>query len=105
MKKHKINRWKRTGSYTFQKQLPIRDNRNIYDPMIGDSFFDKSLSLSEWVSLSSKIRVPSLKCKSTWKRFYKLYPHLKGMKAITGSSSSLYHGLNASTIKLKKVKK
>ena len=37
MKKHKINRWKRTGNYTFQKQLPIRDNRNIYDPMIGDS--------------------------------------------------------------------
>ena len=94
MKKHKINRWKRTGSYTFQKQLLIRDNRNIYDPMIGDAFFDNPLSLSEWVSQSSKIRVPSLKrSNAVWKRFYELFPYYR----------EHYNELTKKGIKLKKI--
>lgn len=54
---------------------------------------------------SSHIRVPSLKRKTAWKRFYKMFPDLIGKKVIHGSSVSEYHGLNKSTIKLKKVKK
>ena len=53
-----------------------------------------------------RIRVPKLKRKNAWKRFYKLYPNLKGKKVITGFSrcSSIWH-LHSSMIKLKKKKK
>ena len=63
---------------------------------------------------SSMIRVPKLKRKTAWKRFYKMFPDLKGMKVITGSSSCYSQDKdgkirqqiqNKSTIKLKKAKK
>ena len=98
--KHKINKWKRTGSYTYQKKLPVKDNRSIYGDLPGNDYYDKPLSQSE---SSSKLRVPKLCRKGAWKRFYKLFPELKGKKIIPGSSVSMHHGLNKSTIKLKKV--
>ena len=61
---------------------------------------------------SSMIRVPKLKRKTAWKRFYKMFPDLKGMKVITGSSSCYARDINGevrqqiqnkSTIKLKKM--
>lgn len=103
---NKINRWKRTGSYTFQKQLPHKDNRMIYDPLPGDGYYDSQISLGEGIECWRGVRVPSLKRKAAWKRFYKLFPHLKGKKIIHGSSQPMHaYGVNASTIKLKKVKK
>lgn len=65
-------------------------------------------------SYSSIIRVPSLKRKSAWKRFYKMYPQLVGKKSIPGRSSCYAPGADGeyrqtiqhqSTIKLKKIKK
>ena len=62
---------------------------------------------------SPQIRVPKLKRKSAWKRFYRMFPDLKGKDTITGSSSCWYRDKNGdykrgpwhySTIKLKKVK-
>ena len=98
--KRKINKWKRTGSYNYQKKLPAKDNRSIYGDMLNNGYYDKPLSQSE---NSSKLRVPKLCRKGAWKRFYKLFPELKGKKMIHGSSVSEYHGLNKSTIKLKKI--
>ena len=105
-KKHSINRYKRTGSYTYQKRLPNKDNRMIYDSLIGDSYYDEPISTGEGVENSRVVRVPSLKRKAAWKRFYKLFPHLKGKSVIHGSrQATVAYGVNASTIKLKKVKK
>lgn len=98
--KREINKWKRTGSYNYQKKLPVKDNRSIYGDMLNNGYYDKPLSQSE---NSSKLRVPKLCRKGAWKRFYKLFPELKGKKIIHGSSVSDYHGLNKSTIKLKKI--
>lgn len=62
----------------------------------------------------SALRVPKLKRKTAWKRFYKMFPDLKGMKAIQGCSSCYARDKdgemrqqiqNKSTIKLKKIKK
>ena len=95
-----------TGSYTFQKKLPEKDNYMIYDPLPGDSYNDKPISMGEAIEWGREVRVPSLKRKAAWKRFYKLFPHLKGKKIIHGSSQPMHaYGVNASTIKLKKVKK
>ena len=100
----KINRFKRTGSYNYQKPVTHKDNRNIYDELPGDCFWDGQISIGDGVEYSPSVRVPKLCRKTTWKRFYKLYPHLRGMNSITGHSSSSFHLLNPSTIKLKKVK-
>ena len=112
MKKIKIKRYghSSTGNYSFQKKLPAKDNRTIYDPLPGDRFYDGEISISEAVADAPNVRVPKLKRKTAWKRFYKLFPHLKGMKIIHGWTSSYggngyYNHLNKSTIKLKKIKK
>lgn len=108
--KRKINRWKRTGSYNTQTKLPQKDNRNIYENNLkSDSYYDKPICeedsyFAPYVGQDSRIRVPSLKRKSAWKRFYKLYPTLKGQKVITGHGVMFSH-INKSMIKLKKVKK
>lgn len=60
---------------------------------------------------SSVTRVPRLKRKSTWKRFYKMFPGLKGKTSIKGLSNSNgrhewcggNRNINTSLIKLKKV--
>lgn len=103
--KRKINRWKRTGSYNTQTKLPQKDNRNIYENNLeSDSYYDNSISLGEGIKYSRNVRVPKLKRKTAWKRFYKLFPHLKGMKVIPGSSQPCHaYGVNPSTIKLKKI--
>ena len=104
---NKTNHWKRTGSYTFQKKLPNKDNRTIYEENLdSDGYWDKPISTGEGIEHWRGVRVPSLKRKAAWKRFYKLFPHLKGKKIIHGSSQPMHaYGVNASTIKLKKVKK
>jgi hypothetical protein len=89
-------------SYTYKKDKVQKDNDLSF---IGHG--------QGWAH-SSQIRVPKLKRKTAWKRFYKMFPDLKGMKVITGSSSCYARNINgdmkqqiqnASTIKLKKVKK
>lgn len=87
----KIDYYVQRHSYSYKKSQPQKDNDLSF---IGHG--------SYW-AYSSKIRVPSLKRKSAWKRFYKMFPDLKGMKIIPGSSVSTYNGLNKSTIKLKKI--
>ena len=96
-----IDYYVQSHSYSYKKSKSQKDN-------------DLSFVCSYDPSCSSIIRVPSLKRKSAWKRFYKMYPQLKGKKSITGSSScygkdidgKYYQTIqNASTIKLKKVKK
>lgn len=88
-------------SYTYKKPQRQKDNDLSF---IGTG--------TDW-AWSPQIRVPKLKRKSAWKRFYKMFPDLKGMKTITGRSSC--HGPNergeykqmiqhSSMIKLKKVK-
>ncbi len=89
-------------SYSYKKPRTQKDNDL--------SFVGKG---EGWAHCSA-IRVPKLKRKSAWKRFYKMFPDLKGMKVITGKSSCYAPNKdgemkqqiqNASTIKLKKVKK
>lgn len=106
IKKGKVHAWHFTGTYTFQKKLPFKDNRTIYNENLSsNTWWDKPINETSWAEYDSRIRVPSLKRKNAWKRFYRLYSSLKGKKVIHGSSSSaFYKGLNKSTIKLKKIK-
>jgi len=99
---HNIDYYVQSHSYSYKKPKAQKDNDM--------SFVGKGQS---W-AYSSMIRVPKLKRKTAWKRFYKMFPDLKGMKVITGRSScygkdidgKYYQTIqNASTIKLKKLKK
>ena len=87
-------------SYTYKKPKVQKDNDL--------SFVGEGIGWSH----CSAIRVPKLKRKTAWKRFYKMFPDLKGMKVIPGKSSCYAHDKNgemkqqiqhSSTIKLKKV--
>ena len=89
-------------SYSYKKPKAQKDNDL--------SFVGEGIG---W-ACSSMIRVPKLKRKTAWKRFYKMFPGLKGMKTITGRSSCYARDADGevhqqiqhkSTIKLKKVKK
>ena len=89
-------------SYSYKKPKTQKDNDLSF---IGEG--------KCW-AYSSQIRVPRLKRKNAWKRFYKMFPDLKGMKVIKGRSSCYARDKdgemrqqiqNKSTIKLKKVKK
>lgn len=82
-------------SYSYKKPQPQKDNDLSF---VGEG--------KGW-AYSYQIRVPKLKRKTAWKRFYKMFPDLKGMKVITGNTNSYgndgkHNHLNASTIKLKK---
>ena len=88
-------------SYSYKKPKSHKDN-------------DGSFTSKYDYSHSDIIRVPSLKRKTAWKRFYKMYPQLKGKKSIPGRSSCYAPDVNGdykqtiqheSTIKLKKIKK
>lgn len=85
-------------SYSYKKPHRQKDN-------------DLSFVAEGW-AYSPKIRVPSLKRKTAWKRFYKMFPDLKGMKFIIRRSSCygkdvdgklLQQIQHSSTIKLKKM--
>jgi len=98
----KIDYYVRSHSYSYKKPQRQKDN--------DCSFIGKGES---W-AYSSHIRVPKLKRKTAWKRFYKMFPDLKGKETITGSSSCWYRDEKGeyrrgpwhySTIKLKKAKK
>lgn len=87
-------------SYTYKKPKVQKDNDLSF---VGEG--------TGW-SHCSAIRVPKLKRKTAWKRFYKMFPDLKGMKVIPGKSSCYARDKNgeikqqiqhSSTIKLKKV--
>ena len=87
-------------SYSYKKPKAQKDN---------DLSF---VGQGEGWARSSMIRVPKLKRKTAWKRFYKMFPDLKGMKVIKGSSSCYAREADGemrqqiqhtSTIKLKKV--
>lgn len=89
-------------SYSYKKPRSQKDNDMSF---VGNG--------TGWSHCSS-LRVPKLKRKTAWKRFYKMFPDLKDMKVITGNSSCYAQDINgkfrqtiqnASTIKLKKVKK
>ena len=89
-------------SYSYKKPKVQKDNDLSF---VGEG--------TGWAHCSA-LRVPKLKRKSAWKRFYKMFPDLVGMKTITGKSSCYARDIdgemrqqiqNASTIKLKKVKK
>lgn len=89
-------------SYTYKKPKVQKDNDL--------SFVGHGIG---W-AFSSQIRVPKLKRKTAWKRFYKMFPDLKGTNSIPGKSSCYARDKdgemrqqiqNKSTIKLKKVKK
>lgn len=72
-----------------------KDNYTVYKNGIGKPLYESG------AELSPKVRVLSLKRKIAWKRFYRLFPNLKGMNAIPGSMSSVVNGYGKSTIKLK----
>lgn len=89
-------------SYSYKKPKAQKDNDLSF---VGEG--------KSW-AYSSQIRVPRLKRKNAWKRFYKMFPDLVGMKTIPGRSSCYTREADgkvrqqiqhASTIKLKKVKK
>ena len=96
-----IDYYVQSHSYSYKKPKSQKDNDMSF---VGHG--------TNWAHCSM-IRVPSLKRKTAWKRFYKMFPDLKGMKVITGSSSCYARDIdgkfrqtiqNASTIKLKKLK-
>lgn len=70
-----IDYYVQRNSYNYEKPKKQKDN---------DLSF---VGYGEGWARNSVIRVPSLKRKSAWKRFYKMFPDLKGMKTITGKSS------------------
>ena len=87
-------------SYTYKKPKVQKDNDLSF---IGEG--------TVWAHCSA-LRVPKLKRKNAWKRFYKMFPDLKGMKVIPGKSSCYARDKdgemcqqiqNKSTIKLKKI--
>ena len=97
-----IDYYVQNHSYSYKKPKAQKDNDL--------SFVGEGIG---W-ACSSMIRVPKLKRKTAWKRFYKMFPGLKGMKTITGRSSCYARDADGevhqqiqhkSTIKLKKVKK
>ena len=100
--------WKKEwpyGEYSPSKYVEPRDNKGqfVIDP--NRPYYSGS------IGDTSEIRVPSLKRKSAWKRFYKMFPELKGQKVIHGKSSCGFLDreckdaitLRPSTIKLKKI--
>ena len=95
-----IDYYVQSHSYTYKKPKVQKDNDLSF---IGHG--------QGW-AYSSQIRVPKLKRKTAWKRFYKMFPDLVGMKTIPGKSSCYARDKNgemkqqiqhSSTIKLKKV--
>lgn len=83
----------RSWTYGWKKIQPHKDNSGHY-----------VISSSDTAGRLSCIRVPSLKRKTAWKRFYKMFPGLKGQSVITGYSSTYaVPDLHSSTIKLKKI--
>lgn len=95
-----IDYYVQSHSYKYKKPQAQKDNDLSF---IGEG--------KSW-AYSSQIRVPRLKRKNAWKRFYKMFPDLKGMKVIQGRSSCYARDKdgemrqqiqNKSTIKLKKV--
>lgn len=90
----------------YKKPTAKKDNYNFYNGEKVEHYYD-----GYFARYDSRIRVPKLKRKSAWKRFYKLYPELKGLESITGKSncagipgSGLFNGnLRSSMIKLKKI--
>lgn len=96
-----VDYYARRHLYSYRRPQPRKDNDGRFT------------SDSESWAYNSRIRVPKLKRKSAWKRFYKMFPGLKGRETITGSSSCWYRDKNGdykrgpwhySTIKLKKSK-
>lgn len=88
--------------YNYRKPKSKKDNYNIYkgEEVVPDK--------SHLYIFDSKIRVPKLKRKTAWKRFYKLFPELIGYDMIHGYSSSVGvpgegQNVGLSTIKLKKI--
>lgn len=88
-------------SYSYKKPKAQKDNDLSF---VGEG--------TGW-ACSSMIRVPRLKRKTAWKRFYKMFPGLIGMKTIPGRSSCYTQEADGevrqqiqhkSTIKLKKKK-
>lgn len=78
----------------------MKDNYNLYNGEV---------STSQQINNDPRIRVPKLKRKTAWKRFYKLFPHLKGMKIYRGRSKMFDDKCNLidlpdSFIPLKKIK-
>lgn len=78
----------------------MKDNFSLYNGEVNN----KSLFNDD-----PRIRVPSLKRKTAWKRFYKLFPHLKGKKVWNGRSRNFDNNGNPedlpkSFIPLKQVK-
>lgn len=83
-----IERHARHDMYKFVKELPVKDNAGY--------------TIHRYVGyMDNKIRVPSLKRKTAWKRFYKMFPGLKGKEYITGHSTG--GAKRASFIKLKQI--
>ena len=74
-KLNNIDYYVQRHSYSYKKPKSQKDNDLSF---VGEG--------TGW-AYCSVIRVPSLKRKSAWKRFYKMFPDLKGMKTITGKSS------------------
>ena len=87
----------------FKSYIVVKDNYTLYKNAVkvGNGIDDKPIYEDGGAEFSPKVRVPSLKRKSAWKRFYRLFPNLKDMKTIHGSMSSVVNGYGKSTIKLK----
>jgi hypothetical protein len=95
-----IDYYVQRNSYNYKKPKVQKDNDLSF---VGEG--------EGWAHCSA-IRVPKLKRKTAWKRFYKMFPDLKGKKIITGKSSCYAQDKNgdmkqqiqhSSTIKLKKI--
>ena len=71
-----------SNKYRYNGQPPRKDNKNYYSSGRGASLIPETTD--RWYDYSA-IRVPSLKRgKSTWKKFYKLFPHLRYMDTFRG---------------------
>ena len=77
MKPHYSNKYRKNG------KPPRQDNKHYYSS--GRGIVDIPEKTDRWYDYSA-IRVPSMKRgKSTWKRFYRLFPHLKYKDSFCGT--------------------
>ena len=65
-------RWNGVTDYNFMPKADNRDNKNSFNAKSG-------------YGGSTSVRIPSLKrSNSTWKKFYELFPYLKGETSYRG---------------------
>lgn len=94
LSEHSLKRKHHMLEQSYRKPQPQKDNETL-SPQIDN--------IQPGYGATYKIRVPKLKRKTAWKRFYKKFPHFKGLDSFKQPSFGQGGTINVGTIKLKKI--